>query len=185
MKAVSVLAAAAVTAVIAVSAPAADMDVPSGPVVLTVAGDIAHTNRPAYDEKNDVFFGYHEQAFDRAFEFDLSMLEGLGMMEARIEYKDWDAPIEFAGPRLADVLRAAGCSSGPLVTLALDGFATEMAAAEIETRPWVLATRADGRPHRIGGRGPLWLVFDPPGDRPATEEEENMWPWALFFIECG
>ena len=83
------------------------------------------------------------------------------------------------------MLSAAGCSSGPLVTLALDDFATEIAATEIETRSWVLATRVDGRPHSTGGRGPLWLVFDPPGDRPATEEEENMWPWALFFIECG
>ncbi len=38
---------------------------------------------------------------------------------------------------------------------------------------------------RIGGRGPLWLVFDPPGSRPATDEEESMWPWSLFFIGCG
>ena len=185
MKAILALAVAATTMMIAASAPAADVEAPSGPVVLTVAGDIANTNRSAYDENSDVFFRYHEQAFDRAFEFDLAMLEGLGMTEVRVEYRDWNAPIDFSGPRLADVLSAAGCGSGPLVTLALDGFATEMAAAEIETRSWVLATRADGRPHSIGGRGPLWLVFDPPGDRPATEEEENMWPWALFFIECG
>jgi hypothetical protein len=29
----------------------------------------------------------------------------------------------------------------------------------------------------------LWLVFDPPGDRPATTEEEGKWPWAIFLIE--
>ena len=56
--------------------------------MLTVAGDIANTNRAAYDENSDVFFRYHEQAFDRAFEFDLAMLEGLGMTEVRIEYED-------------------------------------------------------------------------------------------------
>ncbi|MCY3702189.1 MAG: hypothetical protein OXG16_05840 [Rhodospirillales bacterium] len=164
---------------------AADMKSPAGPVILTVAGSVSAANRSAFDEQNDAFFRYHDQTFDKAVVFDRAMLEELGVTEIRIAYQDWQHPITFSGPLLVDVLKAAGCSSGPLRTLALDGFATEISAEDVGARNWVLATRANGRPHGIGGRGPLWLVFDPPGNRPATEEEENMWPWALFFVRCG
>lgn len=170
---------------VAAEAAAADVKAPEGPVILTVAGAISNANRPAYDELNDVFFKYHKQTFDRAIEFDRAMLEDLGVSEIRISYKGWGGAITFSGPRLADVLKASGCGGAGLATMALDGFATKIPASEVGARDWVLSTRADGRPHAIGGRGPLWLVFDPPGERPATEEEEAMWPWALFFVRCG
>lgn len=154
----------------------------AGPAVLTIAGDVANANRPAFDAGRDTFLDYHERAFDGAFAFDLAALEALGMRDAVIDIGA--GPAVFSGPRLVDALDAAGCA-GPLATLALDGFGTEIPRADVESRGWILATRVDGRPLDIGGRGPLWLVFDPPGDRPATEEEQGMWPWALFFIECG
>ena len=94
------------------TASASGAEAPAGPVVLTVAGNVANTNRPAYDEKRDVFLAYHERAFDRAFVFDRAMLEGLGITEVGIEYKDWDGLITFSGPRLTDVLKAAGCRAG-------------------------------------------------------------------------
>lgn len=158
---------------------------PNGAVVLTVAGELTKPNRPAYDRRRDVFFKYHERSFGRAVEFDRAMLEALGVVRARIEFAGWDGPKDLSGPRLVDVLTAAGCASGPIATLALDGFATELSADALSAHGWFLSTRANGRPHAIGGRGPLWLVFDPPGDRPATAEEESMWPWQLFFIRCG
>ena len=164
---------------------AADIGRPSGAVVLTVAGNIDNTNRPGYDPRRDALFKYHEFTFARAFAFDRAMLESLGVANIRIEYKDWIGPMTFTGPRLADVLKAVGCRGGPLVTLGVDGFSVEISRAEVTAREWVLATRIDGRPPGIGDRGPLWLVFDPPGDRPATEEEESMWPWALFFVQCN
>ena len=185
MKLPAAFIAAVFVSMLAASASAAETKMPHDAVVLTVAGNIANTNRPGYDEKRDVFLKYHERAFDKAFAFDRAMLEGLGVTEIRIAYEGWSGPMTFSGPRLADVLKAAGCRGGPLVTLALDGFATKISAAQVEAHDWVLATRTDGRPLGIGGRGPLWLVFDPPGERPASAEEEAMWPWALFFIECG
>ena len=89
-----------------------------------------------------------------------------------------------SGPRLADVSETAGCLGGTLATLALDGFSTEIAREALGAHDWVVATRAEGQPLGLGERGPLLLVFDPPGERPATEEEADQWPWALFFIEC-
>ena len=175
---------AAVTLVFATALCAADTEAPAGPVILTVAGNIANTNRPAYNEKRDVFLKYHERTFDKAFEFDRVMLERLGVTQIRIEYERWDGPITFSGPRLAEVLKAVGWRGGALVTLGLDGYSTRISAAEVEAHDWVLATRTDGRALGIGERGPLWLVFDPLGERPATKDESSMWPWAVFLIQC-
>ena len=153
----------------------------AGPVILTVAGNIGAGNRPPYDEKRDVFFKYHKRAFDRAFAFDRAMLESMGVRRIRAS---WAGPKTVSGPLLADVLKAAGCRGRALDALALDGFRFKLSEANVDEREWVVATRADGRPLGIGDRGPLWLVFDPPGDRPATAKEIGFGPWALFFIEC-
>ena len=184
MRTVASFAAAILAAVVAGSSSATESEAPSGPVVLTVAGNVANTNRSAYRDKLDVIFGYHKRTFDRAFAFDRAMLEGPGTVALRIEHPDWGGPMMVSGPRLADVLRMAGCPGGPLATLALDGFHTEISPEALAAHEWVVATRAEGRPLGLGERGPLWLVFDPPGERPATDEESNRWPWAMFFIEC-
>ena len=184
MRTVTTLAAAVLALVLAESPFAAEGEAPAGPVVLTIAENVANTNRPAYREKLDVIFRYHKRTFDLAFAFDRAMLEGMGTVALRIEHAGWGGPMTVSGPRLADVLKMAGCPGGPLATLALDGFNTEISGEEREAHEWVVATRAEGRPLGLGERGPLWLVFDPPDERPATDEEADQWPWALFFIEC-
>ena len=182
MKIFAVLLAALLWLVPAAPPAAADVSKPSGTVVLTVAGNIGNSNRPAYDSWRDDLLKYHEYEFDKAFEFDRAMLESLGMSEVRIDRGDWPTAVTFSGPLLRDVLKTAGWRGGELVTLSLDGYSRRIPRAEVEALHWVLATRADGRPLGIGGRGPLWLLFDPTGDRPASEEDEG--PWALFFILC-
>ena len=151
MKLPAAFMAAVLISMLAASSSAADTKMPDGAVVLTVAGNIANTNRPAYDEKRDVFLKYHERAFDKAFAFDRAMLEGLGVTEIRIAYEGWAGAMTFSGPRVADVLKTAGCRGGPLVTLALDGFGSEISPATVKAHDWVLATRTDGRPLGIGG----------------------------------
>ncbi len=163
------------------SAAALASAIPAGPVVLTIAGNIAAANRPAYNKDRDLFLKYHKRVFDKAFAFDRAMLESLGIRTLRA---DWAGPKTVSGPRLADVLNAAGCGGRTLDLLALDGFRFRLSEAETKARDWIVATRADGRPLGIGDRGPLWLVFDPPGSRPAKAKEIGLGPWALFFIEC-
>ncbi len=145
-------------------------EIPAGPVVLTVAGNIVRVNRPAYDADRDMFFRHHKRTFANAFVFDRTMLESLGVKTIHVK---WTGPEVISGPRLVDVLAAAGCREKTVDTLALDGFRFK---ADTEAREWIVATRADGRPLGIGDRGPLWLV---------TEKDVGLGPWALFFIECG
>jgi hypothetical protein len=67
---------------------------PDGPVALTVAGKIAQSNRPSFEATKDVFFNYLQRHFTQAFEFDMNMLEALGMREAIVGYPGLAQPIK-------------------------------------------------------------------------------------------
>jgi len=162
---------------------AADLGQPAGQVVLTVAGDVGATNRGPYDDFEDGFFKHHERKFDKAAEFDLAMLEGLGLHEVTVTYAQWPRAARFEGPWLKDVLAAAGASGKDVSVLALDGFATEISAADVEAYDWIVAVKRDGRYLGIGQRGPTWIVYARRDGKAIGVEDEQRWPWAAFLIE--
>jgi hypothetical protein len=156
---------------------------PAGPAVLTIVGKIDRTNRPAFDETQDLFFKYHERRFERAFEFDRAMLEALGTSKAEIAYTGWPRPVMVEGPFLRDVLAMAGADSGKIRITALDGFASELEYKDLAEQDWIVALKADGRSLRIGQRGPSWVVYARRDGKPGATEDELRWPWAAFLIE--
>jgi hypothetical protein len=162
---------------------AADLVQPAGQVVLTVAGAIGATNRGPYDEFEDAFFKHHERKFDKAAAFDLAMLEGLGMHAVDVRYSGWPRAAHFEGPWLKDVLAAAGASGHDIAVLALDGFATEISAADLAAYDWIVAVKRDGRYLDIGQRGPTWIVYARRDGKAFGAEDEQRWPWAAFLIE--
>jgi hypothetical protein len=161
----------------------ADLVQPAGQVVLTVAGAIGASNRGPYDEFEDAFFKHHERTFDKAAAFDLAMLEGLGMHEVTVSYDKWPKEFRFEGPWLKDVLAAAGASGHDISVLALDGFATDIGAADLSTYDWIVAVKRDGRYLDIGQRGPTWIVYGRRDGKAFGAEDEQRWPWAAFLIE--
>ena len=168
---------------VAPHAAAQALEPPSGPVVLTVTGAIAETNRPAYDDTQDAFFGYHEKSFERATAFDRAMLKALGMQKVTIDYPGLEAPMVMEGPWLSDVLAAVGSRGKTLAVMALDGFVSEIAAEELATHDWLLALKKDGQYLGLGQRGPLWLVYRRKDGQALTADDELRWPWAAFLIE--
>jgi hypothetical protein len=111
------------------------------------------------------------------------MLEGLGMHAVDVTYDKWPRPAHFEGPWLKDVLAAAGASGKDISVLALDGFASEISAADVAAYDWIVAVKRDGRYLGIGQRGPLWLVYARRDGKPIGMEDEQRWPWAAFLIE--
>ena len=162
---------------------AAELTKAVGPVVLTVAGNITETNRSAFSEGEDAFLGYHEKSFAKAAEFDLAMLESLGLQEVVIDLDGWPKPMTLQGPRLADVLAAAGAAGRDITVVALDGFGSEISAEDIAADDWIVGLKRDGRALGIGQRGPLWVVYGKRDGSALTAEDEMRWPWAAFFIE--
>ena len=154
-----------------------------GPVVLTVIGELGETNRPAFDAFADSFFAYHEITFEKAYAFDRSALLALPQVSLVANASNWPAPVSASGPRLADVLAAAGVAAEAKITLvALDGYAAELDGAARTAEDWVLALEADGSALGVGDRGPLWLLFDTGGTAEA-DDGTNKWVYSVFTIK--
>jgi hypothetical protein len=172
----------ALAALFALSAPLSAQD--GGGAVLTVTGDIANINRGRFDQFHDGFLNYHGKTFEKAFEFDRAAIAALPQQSITANAEPWSAAVKMSGPKLADVLGAAGATGKPITVYAMDGYGAAMTIDQIAARDWVLAMSADGKPLGIGGRGPLWLAYDT-GDGKATAEEEGAWVWSVFHIEVG
>jgi hypothetical protein len=182
------------TMLVAAAAPAsAQVDkagAASGPVLLTVTGDIAKSNRPPLDPAYDVLMAKHGLAFTAAHAFDWASLARLPAktIEPTLEYDR--KPHRLRGPLLTDVLRAAGARASDPTTLvfrALDGYAPKITLEDARKYGFIVATHRDGRPLALGGLGPLWAVYD--ADRfpdrvakPLGERFANC-PWGLYHID--
>jgi len=154
----------------------------AGPITLTVIGNVANTNRPAFDAFKDGFFKFHDKTFQKAFEFDRAALKALPQVMLTAKAEPWAAGITASGPRLKDVLAAVGVAEDAQVTLfALDGYGVELGPDDRKAEDWVLAIDVDGKPLPLGGRGPAWLLVDT-ADKEATADAEARWVWSVFLI---
>jgi hypothetical protein len=153
-----------------------------GPTLITVTGAVGKTNRPAFSKFADRFFAHHEITFEKAFVFDRASLAALPQLSIVANAEGWPAPVAASGPRLADVLAAAGVAPTAAVKLfALDGYGVELSAEDLKAQDWVLAISADGGALGIGGRGPAWLLFDS-GGVALAEDVESQWVYSVFTI---
>lgn len=163
------------------------LEPPAGPAILTVTGSAVDANRGAYVEEQDLLFEFFDRSFDGAAVFDLAMLEALPSHDVALSSEGWPEPVRVSGPWLKDVLAAAGAAESAaangISVLALDGFATEIDAADLAARDWLVVLKRDGRPLDLGQRGPLWIVYAPTDGKTAGTADEQRWPWAAFMIE--
>ena len=122
------------------TAPAWALDKPKGEPVLTITGASSETN----DGGNAVF--------------DMPMLEALAGRTASMETPWTEGKVEFSGPFLREILKAAGAKGTNLKVKALNDYAADVPTedAEIDT---ILATKMNGKPMPVREKGPLMLVY--------------------------
>jgi len=128
------------TALFAAS-PAAALDAPKGPVMLTIVGAVTEPNR------------------DGSAVFDLAMLDALNGRHASMDTSWMPGEVEFSGPLLREVLKAAGVEGGRLLFRALNGYSAEMPISGALILDTILATRLDGRVMTVRSKGPSMLVY--------------------------
>ncbi len=168
----------AAAAVLATAIPA----VADGPVLLTVSGEVANTNRGPSDPDTDKLFAFNDVTFDRAMVFDADALAALPQIEIATDFPKGGPTVTFTGPTLADVLAAAG-ADGDMVTIrAMDGYAVEVPTEDMLGKGAVLALARDGKPFGIGDFGPTQVVF-PRAERPdLADMPDDWWVWQIYHI---
>ena len=111
----------------------------------------------------------------------LSALESRTIMAA---YPPGAAPRAWTGPRLSQVLAAAGAPGAGARVTALDGYAAGIRAARIAAHEPILALSAGGEALSLGGLGPVMVIWPPDAPGPQSEAGAADWVWGVFAIEA-
>ena len=151
-----------------VGGPAFGLDplpAPTGPVILTVSGNITVSNT------------------DKGAEFDREMLYALGLTEIRTHTAWTDGVQVFEGVLLRAVLERVGASGSTVTGNALNDYAASFPIEEASKYNVLLAAKMNGEEMQVRDRGPLWIVY-PRDDHPELQEPQfnDRWVWQLSEI---
>ncbi len=131
-----------------------ELRAPDGAVVLTISGDIAHSNNG-----------------DRA-EFDRHMLEALDWRTVETHTHWTSGPQVFSGTPLQALLDAVGASGRTLTAIALNDYSAELPIQDAQSHDVLLALDHNGKPMRVRNKGPIWIVY-PQDERTADAGVHN------------
>lgn len=154
-----------------------------GPVILTIGGAVGSPNRGALDKTRDGLLVQQNHEFEKARTFTREELLSLPQQEITIKTEYGPEPVKLSGPRLADILAAAGATGRTVRLFAMDQYMVELSPAEQAGHDWVLGLSADGVALAIGGRGPTWLGFDMPGATMPNDDEKAQLVWSVYYID--
>ncbi len=149
----------------AAMAAATALEQPSGHVVLTVRGDLEHSNS------------------DGEAQFDRTMLEELNWQTVESHTTWTDGPQEFSGVLLRDILDRVGGGGSELVAIALNDYRVSIPIEDAADHGILLALDHNGRAMRVRDKGPIWLIY------PQTEADlrdpqfDEFMIWQLAVIE--
>lgn len=117
------------------------LDPPTGPVVLSVVGQLASPNDGA------------------AAHFDMAQLERLPQTSFTTQTPWWAQPRKFTGPLLRDVLAAAGARGTQLRAVALNDYRVEIPFEDAQRFDVIVARLLDDKPMAVRDKGPLFIIY--------------------------
>lgn len=118
-----------------------ELDVPSGPVILTVSGNIGLTNVG------------NEAQFDR------SMLEALPQHEFETSTPWTEGINHYRGPLMRELLARLNAESDSVHVAALNGYEADIPVSDFEEYEVILALEKDEKAIPIREYGPLWVLY--------------------------
>ena len=139
---------------------------PTGPVILTVRGEIALTN------------GNAEAALDHA------MIKAMGVQIIRTGTIWTEGSSEFQGVELSRLLASLGADGSTLRLIALNEYAVDIPFSEAIAGGPLLAFQMDGMELSPRDKGPLWMIY-PYDQKPEYKNEVSYSRsvWQLTEIE--
>jgi hypothetical protein len=123
------------------AAPVRALDMPAGPVVLTITGRVRKPNAGS------------------SAQFDMQMLEQLPQRSYVMQTPWYSTPRKFTGPLLRDVLAACGAQGSNLRATALNDYRVDLPFEDTQRFDVLLALRLDDKPMTVRDKGPLFIVY--------------------------
>jgi len=161
----------AALAVAALPSFADTLAAPTGPVLLTVSGDLEHTSAGA--EAGTVVL-------------DLEILKSLETRSFTTSTIWLEGDITFTGVSLRDILDYAGARGGSVSAVASNDYKVDIPLDSLEPHAPVVAYLLDGAQMSARGKGPLWLVYPYDDDaKYRTEVAYSRSIWQLNRIEAA
>ena len=114
---------------------------PQGKVVLTVSGLIANTNK------------------DGTAQFDMPMLESLGLQSFATATPWYDGQVTFEGVAMTRLMDFVGATGSSITVKALNDYATDVPMADFKKYPVILALKRNGAYMPVRDKGPLFIVY--------------------------
>ena len=138
---------------------------PEGKVILTVSGNIENTN-----------------SGDKA-EFDITMLEALGVSSLELETPWTKGRQKFSGVLGSQILDAVGAQGKVVVARALNDYQVEIPLSELRQYPILFALKLNGSYMRVRDKGPVWIIY-PKETYPEFDKDEyyENWIWQLSGV---
>jgi hypothetical protein len=140
---------------------------PRDRVVLTVTGAIGLTN-----------------ARGRA-EFDLDMLERLGLGRLTTWTPWTEGEVEFQGVLARRLMEAIGANGTEVDALALNDYEQTIPLEDFDRYDVLLATRVNGELMQVRDKGPIWIVY-PWSEHPELDDfatrEKSVWQLSALHV---
>ncbi len=147
-------------------AMASELPAPTGPVLLTVTGNIAARN-----------------VGDTA-QFDLAALESLPARSFTTATIWTEGEQRFTGVALRDLLDILGAQGSRIRTIAINDYAVDIPASDWDDSAPIIAYRNNGAPMSVRDKGPLWIVYPYSSDTAfQTEQIYSRSIWQLDRID--
>lgn len=123
------------------AAGAADLPVPAGKPVLTVSGKIGVFN------------------VGQTAQFDMQMLEALGLASFTTTTPWYDGPVTFEGVPMTKLMRVVAASGDHVTAIALNDYATDIPVTDFPRYGVLLALKRNGSYMPVRDKGPLFIVY--------------------------
>lgn len=124
---------------------------PIGRVILTISGDLEHSNS------------------EQGAQFDLEML--LALEQTIINTTTpWTVGMnKFEGPTIKDIFKRVGAVPKKVTAKALNGYSIELPLSDILKYPMIMAIKRNDQVLSVRTKGPLWVIY-PWSDNPEIKD---------------
>lgn len=141
---------------------------PTGPVLLTVGGNISQRNAGNFAE------------------FDAAMLDALSVTELTTTSPWQTTPVTYTGPSLSALLQAVGAQGRLLNLMALNNYEIQVPFSDAVDFAPILARRANGQTLAIRTKGPLLIIY-PFDNKPQLKNDiyysRSVWQLHKIIVE--